>query len=193
MRKLITILLTVLLALSCTAFAEADSELVEFDFGDFTMDVYGDMIYDDDYDFEENMPFFYLYDNYDANKIFNPNLNIVWSSVVFDPADLNPADYAAQVMNGSVAVLEQQGLIVSNPVVLYADTCEQDGKDGISIMVQMTLDLSGLGINQTVEQYTLQGVCSDPAFGAYYFTITTDNLENAARLMNVMDSIDWAD
>lgn len=193
MRKLLTALLVLILALSCTALAEEETGLVQFDFGDFTMDVYEDMFYDDDYDKISGQPYFYLYQDYDPNEVFTKNLNIVWLSDSFDVNDIDPSAYAQQVLDGSIDALAQQNITVSNPSVLYADYSEQDGKPAITIILFMTMDCTGAGVDLVVDQYTLQGMCSDPAFGTYYFTITTDSLDDTVPLMEVMDSVTWAD
>lgn len=193
MRKLLTALLVLILALPCAAFAEEEPGLVQFDFGDFTMDIYEDMSYDDDYDKISGQPYFYLYQDYDPNAAFTKNLNIVWLSDSFDVYSIDPSAYAQQVLDGSVSALNQQNIAVSNPSVLYADYANQDGKTAITIIFSMTMDYTSAGVDLVMDQYTLQGMCSDPAFGTYYFTITTDNLEDTRPLMEVMDSIDWAD
>lgn len=193
MRKLLTALLVLILALPCAAFAEVEPGLVQFDFGDFTMDIYEDMSYDDDYDKISGQPYFYLYQDYDPNAAFTKNLNIVWLSDSFDVHSIDPSAYAQQVLDGSVSALSQQNIAVSNPSVLYADYANQDGKTAITIIFSMTMDYTSAGVDLVMDQYTLQGMCSDPAFGTYYFTITTDNLEDTRPLMEVMDSVDWAD
>lgn len=193
MRKLLTALLVLILALPCAAFAEEEPGLVQFDFGDFTMDIYEDMFYDDDYDKISGQPYFYLYQDYDPNAAFTKNLNIVWLSDSFDVHSIDPSAYAQQVLDGSVSALSQQNIAVSNPSVLYADYANQDGKTAITIIFSMTMDYTSAGVDLVMDQYTLQGMCSDPAFGTYYFTITTDNLEDTRPLMEVMDSVDWAD
>lgn len=193
MRKLLTALLVLILALPCAAFAEEEPGLVQFDFGDFTMDIYEDMSYDDDYDKISGQPYFYLYQDYDPNAAFTKNLNIVWLSDSFDVHSIDPSAYAQQVLDGSVSALSQQNIAVSNPSVLYADYANQDGKTAITIIFSMTMDYTSAGVDLVMDQYTLQGMCSDPAFGTYYFTITTDNLEDTRPLMEVMDSVDWAD
>lgn len=193
MRKLLTALLVLILALPCAAFAEVEPGLVQFDFGDFTMDIYEDMFYDDDYDKISGQPYFYLYQDYDPNAAFTKNLNIVWLSDSFDVHSIDPSAYAQQVLDGSVSALSQQNIAVSNPSVLYADYANQDGKTAITIIFSMTMDYTSAGVDLVMDQYTLQGMCSDPAFGTYYFTITTDNIEDTRPLMEVMDSIDWAD
>lgn len=193
MRKLLTALLVLILALPCAAFAEVEPGLVQFDFGDFTMDIYEDMSYDDDYDKISGQPYFYLYQDYDPNAAFTKNLNIVWLSDSFDVHSIDPSAYAQQVLDGSVSALNQQNIAVSNPSVLYADYANQDGKTAITIIFSMTMDYTSAGVDLVMDQYTLQGMCSDPAFGTYYFTITTDNLEDTRPLMEVMDSVDWAD
>ena len=193
MRKLLTALLVLILALPCAAFAEEEPGLVQFDFGDFTMDIYEDMFYDDDYDKISGQPYFYLYQDYDPNAAFTKNLNIVWLSDSFDVHSIDPSAYAQQVLDGSVSALSQQNIAVSNPSVLYADYANQDGKTAITIIFSMTMDYTSAGVDLVMDQYTLQGMCSDPAFGTYYFTITTDNIEDTRPLMEVMDSVDWAD
>ena len=191
MRKLMLILLALCLAaIPCLA---EGTQNIDYDFGDFTMSFPEDTIGDVAEEIAENEVFFTIYQDYDESKPFLKNLNGTWNSTYQDLTQMDPTATAQQILNSVVVQFTSYGIAVSNPTLLMAALDEQDGKPALSIIYSTDLDYSATGTDLQMTLYTLQGIVSDESFGTYTFTISTDDIESAAPLMEIMDTITWND
>lgn len=191
MRKfLLTLLALCLTLVPCLA---EEVQNVEYDFGDFTMTFPEDTIGDVSDSLEENAMFFILYQDYDENALFLKNLNGTWNSAYQDLTQVDPTATAQTILDTVQAQFAAQGITVSNPTLLMAALDEQDGKPALSLMFSTDLDYSSAGIDFQMTLYTLQGIVSDENFGTYTFTISTDDVEAATPLMDIMNTIRWND
>ncbi len=186
MKKLLSVLLTLVLMLGCASvLAEATpagSSLETFDFGDFTMTFDADMI-GDIYEKTENEVYFQLFPFYDENAAVNPNINCVWNSTVEDLTQIDANEFAAAVMQAMLAQFEAMGLKAENAKVLLAVPDEQDGKYAISYLAQY--DLEGTTL------YMMQASVSDAAFGTYTFTVTFADPTQVDALTEIVNTITW--
>lgn len=134
MRKLFSMVLVLVLMLGCAAWAESEPELYEYSFGDFTLmlpeDLYGtiaDTI-------EDNVPFFYFYEDYDPEADFNANLNCVWSEETADIDAAEPIAIARSIMKQVVQQYEEMGIGVEDPMLHGAKYDELNGKRALLVV-----------------------------------------------------------
>lgn len=190
MRRLISLLLVLMLA--CTAAIAEESVLTEHNFGDFSIsfpvDMYGSLAEE----VTSGAPFMQLLQDYDAEAAFNKNLTMTWSQELLDITSAEPQLYADSMLSIAVLQLEAAGITVENPAVVSAEIMSLDGKDALVMTYSFDLDYSGAGMDLQMALYTQQRIIPDEAFaGTYSVTISTDNLEDAALLMQIADSIKW--
>lgn len=199
MKRLFSILLVVCLMLSGLALAEEPAATVEpvpmatHDFGDFTMSFPETMTWREAEEKVSGQGFFDLYPDYVEGALWNNRMSIAWDETVIDIANADPSAAADAQLANFVGNLQNSGCTVSNATVLQASLEEQDGKAVLSMIYAATVDYTGAGIDLVMDAFTLQGMCSDPAFGTYMFTIAVDDLDSAVPLMEAMASIDWAE
>lgn len=190
MRKVFAALLVLVLVASSAAFAEV--AWVDYDCGNFTISFPEDI---DGYISDQvvnNQPFVMLYQDYDESAVFNKSLNIVWSNEVMDLTAVEPATYAQQILDISVATYQQLGITVTNSVLTRADLGDMMGKPMFFYIYETTFDYSNLGIDEQKTLCTIQVMVPDEAFeGTYTFTLTTDDLSDTQLLMDVSNTIAW--
>lgn len=191
MRKLISVLLALILLLTTAAFAE--ETWMQYDFGGFTMAFPIDIIGSVTEERIENEPFFYIYQDYDPNAVFSKSLNCVWTGTVLNVTEINPEEYGQMILEGMVGGLAEAGVGVSDYMLLAAIHDEHKGEPCLSTIYASVLDYSAFGGPSEMILYTIQSVVSNETIGGTYtFTISTDSIENAQLLMEIMDTVTWA-
>ena len=200
MRKILSVLITLMLVFTMSAFAEEVPQeapavpMIELDFGHFTMTIPEEMVGTSAEEIVSNQPFIQLFQDYSEMAAFNKNLNIVWSNEVLDLNAIDPVEYANAVLSATVAQYGQIGVAATNPLLLNAELSDHDGKPALGVVYSLDLDYSGLGVEEQQSLYTVQLYVPDAAFeGTYIITVTTDDMENTQQLFDVADSIKWAE
>lgn len=195
MRKILSILITLMLVFSMYALAEEVPAvpMIELDYDHFTMTIPEDMVGTTSEEIVSNQPFIQLFQDYSETAAFNKNLNIVWSNEVMDLNAIDPVEYANTLLVATVAQYGQIGITATNPMLLNAELSDHDGKPAMGVVYSLDLDYSGVGVNEQQSLYTVQLYVPDAAFeGTYIITVTTDDMENTQQLFDVADSIKWA-
>lgn len=193
MKKLFALVLSLIMAFTCvSALAQtAESSLMTYDFGDFTMD------------FDENMPgnivdkadnqvFFTLYPNYSTENLFNSNIIIVWGKASEDLSACDPTATCNVIVEKAASGMNAQNVATANAQILSAEMDELGGKAALSLLYTMDVDYTALGVDLKTMLYFAQAIVSDAAFGTYTFTITTDNYDDLVSSIGIMNTIVWA-
>lgn len=190
MRRLVSLLLALMFA--CSIAVAEETALTEHNFGDFSISFPDDMYGALAEEVTSGSPFMQLLQDYDAEAAFNKNLTMTWSQDLLDITSAESQLYADSMLSVAVLQLEAAGITVENPAVVSAEIMALDGKDALVMTYSFDLDYSGAGMDLQMTLYTHQRIIPDEAFaGTYSVTISTDNLEDAALLMQIADSIKW--
>lgn len=191
MRKLFALTLVLMLTFGCAAWAESDSELFEYSFGDFSMMLPGDLEVSIADTIEESVPFFYFYEDYDPEADINANLNCVWSEDMIDIDSAEPTAIAQSILNDVVQQLEAMDIGVEDPTLYGADYVELNGKRALLVVYSNMLNYSALDIDIQCLNYTLQMIVPIENCSTYTFTITAEDLLECERLIAILKSIEW--
>lgn len=197
MRKLFALFLVLCLiptvALAQTADPEgaAESEIITYDFGGFTMDIPAD-IQGQIVEPVSGQIFFQLYPDYNETESFHKNINCVWSDVYNDLTQVDPASYAQIAANTTFSALRLQGLVLENEQILGAVLDEHEGKPAMSYVISMDADYTALGLDLKTTLYMAVFVISDENLGSYTFTISVTNPEDIDPIVEMMNTIKWA-
>lgn len=177
MKKLLSVLLALALTLSCVCvFAEdsaAESNLAEFDFGDFTMTFDEDMI-GDVYEKVNNEVYFQIYPLFDEHAEIYSNINCVWSDETPDFTQIDATERANAILD----IIDFE-----NGAVLMAMPDQLDGKYSLCHLIQYELD------GTTV--YLIQISVADAAFGCYTFSATFADTTHLETLTDILTSVKW--
>lgn len=185
MRKLFALLLVL-----CLMPFAAMAEMVEYDFGDFTMTIPAD-IPGNIGEKASNQVWFTLYPEYDENQQFHPNLNCVWGNGYEDLSKYVPAELGQTILNGMVQNLKSQGIAISNAEVIMGEIGAIDGEYCISIGYTYDADYTNAGINLQVTNYLIQFMVSNPEKGTFTFSYTTNDINTAQVASDILASIKW--
>ncbi len=192
MRRILAALVALMLALTAVgALAEAavDASTETTDFGDFSMTYPADVTLEMAAK-EENGVYFTL-SSPAGEDGFTGNLSCVWSSEYEDFSGIEPQDLLDYVLETFAGEAEGEGLIVTNVEGLNADWLQLGGKKAVAVGYSYDVDYSQLGLDYQTNLMCLSATVSDPAFGTYNFSITTDTAEGLNALAAVMDTITW--
>lgn len=190
MRKITALILSLIMLLTATAFAEA--AWVEMDLGDFTISIPEDILGTIEEEITPEVTFATFYEDYDETKPFTKNLGIVFTAEVLDLNAATAEEYAQAISSSAAAQFSAIGIESTAPTVLQADFDQQDGKDALFVLFSTDLDYTNAGVDLQMTMYTIQMIVPDEAFGgSYIFTISTDNLEETDILIKVADSVTW--
>lgn len=191
MRKFLLVLMALCLAV-VPALAET-AENATVDFGAFTLTFPAEMQGQVAEEIVENEAFVTLFQMDDMEDSFASNLNIVWNESVVDLASQDPAAYAQAIVDASVAMMEQQNVAVANPTVLGASMDEIGGKTALSVVYTMDLDYTGMGVDLQTNVTFVQAIVSEDAIGTYTFTIASDSMDGCQPLVEVVNTVVWAE
>lgn len=185
MRKLFALLL-VLCLLPFAALAET----IDYNFGDFTMtfpaDIKGNIT-----EKAPNQVFFMLYPDYDDTSMFHPNLNCVWTSAYMDMSQADLVELGNQILSGMAENVKAQGIEVTNYRVLTTSMESHDGKPMACLGFQYDADYTDAGVDLKATMYLLQFIFSDPDFGTYNFSYTTNDLSSSDSVTAILNTIKW--
>lgn len=177
MKKLLSVLLALMIMLSCVcAFAEnstVQSNLTEFDFGDFTMTLDEDIL-GEVYEKANNEIYFEIYPFFDENVEFHSSINCFWSAEMVDFTQIDATEYA----NATLDAIDAQ-----NGEVLLAMLDRLDGKYSLCHFIRHELD--GITV------YLIQMSVSDAAFGCYTFTAGFADETHIKALTDILYSVKW--
>ena len=187
MRKFLTLLLVL-----CLAAMPVLAETMTYDFGDFTISFSPDANGNIADEITDGASFFLIYQDAVAEGQFNANLNIAWSSAYEDLTALAPAETAETMATASASALEGQGVKTANVQVVGASMDEIGGKPALSVVYSMDVDYTGMGLDLQTTLYFAQGFVSEEALGTYTFTITTTDLATAQPLVDIVNTVQWA-
>lgn len=181
MKKLLSVLLALMIMLSCVcAFAEnstVQSNLTEFDFGDFTMTLDEDIL-GEVYEKANNEIYFEIYPLFDENAEFHSTINCVWSAETEDFTQVDATEYANVILDGILNAMD-----ATNGEVLLAMSDWLDGKYSQCHFIRYELDGTTM--------YLIQMRVSDAAFGYYAFTAAFTDETHIKALTDILYSVKW--
>lgn len=190
MRKLISVILLLVMLVSCAALAEEN--WIMYNFGDFSLTFPEDVVCAYSEERTENQPFLMFYQDYDETANFNKNLNVVWNSGAEDISAMDPAVMGQLILDQLLAQFDAMGVGHSNAMLVSAETLDHNGKPALGIAYTATVDYSAvMEDGPIVDLVFVQMIFSDEAFGTYNFTITTDDIDNTQLLSTILDSLSW--
>ncbi len=193
MKKFLALILALTMAFACvSALAQtAESSLTTYDFEDFTMDFDPNMP-GNSVEKADNQVFFTLYPNYSAEKKFNSNIVIVWAKASEDLSACDPTATCNAVIEQAVSSMNAQKVATANTQVLSAEIDELGGKAAMSFFYTIDVDYTALGVDLKTTLYFVQAIVSEAAFGTYTFTITSDNYDDLASAIAIVNTVAWA-
>lgn len=189
MRKLLCVILTLSMLMSCAAMAEEG--WIQYNFGDFNLTFPADVVSAYSEERAENQPFLMFYQDYDENASFVKNLNVVWNSGVDDIASFDPAVVGQSILDGLTKQFDAMGVVNSNALLISAEQLDFNGLPAIGIGYTLTVDYSAVNNGPVIDLVFVQLLFSDEAFGTYNFTLTTDDIDNSQLLTTILDSLSW--
>lgn len=189
MRKFLLVLMALCLAV-VPALAET-AEPTTLDLGDFTMTVPADMQYDLADEITDNATFLMIYQP--TESAFTTNMALVWGEAASDLTAADPEVYGQAILATAQSALEAQSVAVSNPTLVGASMDEIGGKAALSVVYTMDLDYSGMGVDLQVNATFVQGIVSEDGLGTYTFTIASDSMDGCQPLMEVVNTVVWAE
>lgn len=189
MKKLISLLLVLMLCLPVMAMAEtaADALLYTIDFGDFTMDLYGNDYYEMAAEKASNTVYAIVYPAYDETSATHNNFNIVWSEMdaTAEITLYGAANYASLVQMAAQQQYKSMGINMTDLQVLSATF-----EDGVGAFITTAnLDYTGMGYDVITPQYQLQTYYCMGDAGTYIFTFTATTMEELEALSSYLDSV----
>ncbi len=198
MRKLFALFLALCLipvvALAQTADPEgaAESEIITYDFGGFTMDIPAD-IQGQIVEPVSGQIFFQLYPDYNETESFHKNITCVWMDAYEDLTQVDPAAFAQVGVTSALTSLRLQGIAIENEQILGAVLDEHEGKPAMSYVISMDADYTALGLDLKTTLYTAVFTISDENLGTYSFSINVTNPTDIDVIVaEMMNTIKWA-
>lgn len=180
MKKLLALLLCMMLCLP-VAMAQTltDDVFVTIDFGDFTMDMRAEDLYQV-VEKVDSQAFALVYTEYDENNSFHNNINIAWMSADIAPMMLlyTPEAFAMEVLQAGVDSMKNSGFGVTNDQLHSAEFA-----DGVlSLVYSIDVDYTPIGIDlqMTIWQKLVYYNIEDQ--GTYWFTLSAGSAEDLERM-----------
>ena len=187
MKKLISLVLCLMLALPAFALAETTTTV---DFGPFTMAVKPNDYYEVADTMTSNTVYLMLYSDYFMTGTTTNNLNVVYTE---DNLALQlllvggMEKYAELTLQQADAQYKTMGIKMSNPQVLYA---AKEGNEG-GFIISSTLDYTGAGIDLVLTLYQMTAMFIDTPSGDFLITLTADSMDKLSEMTNYLDSVEF--
>lgn len=185
--------LLVLLMVLCLAVLPAFAETTVLDFDDFTWEIDNEMA-GSVLEKAEGTPYIFLYPAYDAEALFHPGVNCVWTATVLDVNALteqNIALLAQTVIDNTVAQYTALGYETKDASVLSAMVMKMTEWNTNVLMTTNTYAIDLAQNGEFLTLYTCQ-VYVGGAFGTYTFTVTADDFDtNMEACMSLLNTIAW--
>ncbi len=70
---------------------------------------------------------------------------------------------------------------------------EIGGKTALSVVYTMDLDYTGMGVDLQTNVTFVQAIVSEDAIGTYTFTIASDSMDGCQPLVEVVNTVVWAE
>ena len=67
------------------------------------------------------------------------------------------------------------------------------GKTALSVVYTMDLDYTGMGVDLQTNVTFVQAIVSEDAIGTYTFTIASDSMDGCQPLVEVVNTVVWAE
>lgn len=185
MKKLLSLILCLMLALSACAMAETAATV---DFGTFTMDLGPNDQYEVADAMNPNQVYAIIYPNYDPNAAFTNSINVLWttSDLAAEVKQCGGMDkYAQLVIQSAKSQYTAQGISTLNASVMASD---MDDKTAVSITTY-TLDYSAAGVDMVTDLYQMQALFFNAANDNYLFTLTAHTLEELQAMSAYLDTL----
>lgn len=97
------------------------------------------------------------------------------------------------IATSAAAALEGQGIKVANTQVVGASMDEIGSKPALSVVYSVDVDYTAVGLDLQTTLYFVQGIVSEEALGTYTFTITTNDMTTVQSLMDIVNTVQWAE
>lgn len=186
MKKLLSLVLCLMLALSACAMAETACTTV--DFGAFTMDLGVNDQYEVAPTMTDGQLYAMIYLDYDPNAMFHNSINAVWTAtdLVAEIKAIGGMDkYAELVMESAKPQYNAMGITMTSATVLGTN---MDNETAASIATY-TLDYTGAGVELVTDLYQMQALFFNGAGDNYIFTLTAHTLEELQAMSAYLDTI----
>lgn len=184
MKKLISLVLCLMLALP--AFALAESTTV--DFGTFAMDLGPNDRYEVADTMTDSQLYAIIYPEYNPQATFTNTINVVWSARDL-AAEIKSVggmtQYAQVVLKSAKQQYNASGISMANPAVLNA---EMDDNVAASLATY-TLDYTGAGVDLVLDLYQMQVIYFNGTAGSYIFTLTAPTKGEVQALSAYLDAL----
>lgn len=184
MKKLISLILCLMLALSC-ALAETATTV---DFGAFTMDLGPNDQYEIADAMADSQLYAIVYVDYDPNAMFTDSINAIWTAtdLAAEVKMVGGMDkYAKLVMENAKQQYKDMGIVLTNPTVLAANMNEQTAAS----ITTYQLDYTGAGVDMVTDLYQMQALYFNGAGDHYIFTLTASTLEKLQAMSAYLDTL----
>ena len=99
----------------------------------------------------------------------------------------------AAILATAQSTLEAQSVAVANPTLVGASMDEIGGKTALSVVYTMDLDYTGMGVDLQTNVTFVQAIVSEDAIGTYTFTIASDSMDGCQPLVEVVNTVVWAE
>lgn len=185
MKKLISLILCLMLALSACAMAETTTSV---DFGTFTMQLAPNDQYEVAPTMTDGQLYAMIYLDYDPNATFHNTINVVWTAtdLAAEVKSVGGMDkYAEMVMQATKPQYNAMGITMKGGSVLVTN---MDDKNAASITT-FTLDYTGAGVDLVTDMYQMQVLFFNGTGDNYIFTLTTQTLDQLEALSVYLDNV----
>lgn len=185
MKKLLSLILCLMLALSACAMAETAATV---DFGPFTMDLGPNDQYEVASTMADSQLYAIIYPDYDPNATFTNTINAVWtaSDLAAEVKLVGGVEmYAQYILQSAESQYAASGIAMSNATVMAT---QMDDKTA-AIITSYTLDYTGAGVDFVADLYQMQALYFNAADDNYTFTLTAATLEELQALSAYLDTL----
>ena len=184
MKKLLSLILSLMLVFSACALAETTA----VDFGTFSMQLGPNDQYEVAAAMNDGELYAIIYPDYDPNSAITNTINIVWTATDL-MAEINSvggmdtyAELVLQIVEPQYAAL---GITMTNGYVISTNLDEQRAAS----LCSYTLDYTGAGVDLVTELYQTQVLFFNGEGDNYIFTLTTHTMDEMMALMLCLDTV----
>lgn len=185
MKKLLSLVLCLMLALSACAMAETATTV---DFGPFTMDLGPNDQYEVASGMADSQLYAIIYPGYDPNATFTNTINVVWtaSDLAAEIKLIGGVEmYAQYILQSAESQYAASGIAMSNATVMAT---QMDDKTA-AIITTYKLDYTAAGVDLVADLYQMQALYFNAADDNYTFTLTAATLEELQALSKYLDTL----
>ena len=190
MKKILSVILSLVLLLPVLAGAEAPVLPYTIDFGPFTMNLAANDYYEIADSLVSNQVYTIIYVDYDENSMMTPTINAVWSSDDL-AREINliggMEKYAEIILKNTHSTYASMGIQMTNPTVIMTEWDDNIG----CIVTSCTMDYTGSGVDMVTAMYQMQALFCNLDGGSYIFTLTSNSMEQIVTMAAYLDTLQF--